>query len=132
MMVAVGTLINGNKNFSKIVFLTVKEIVRIIQFFKDLDYKVNKSKVAQSLATAFFLGFGSAASLLILPDLNNPALLLQNIISPAWLYMFFNVSFGAALSSSIGMYIRTVFDKPVTTITSTETVTITPPSDNKK
>lgn len=107
----------------------------IIKKIKDLDYNINKSKVAQSLAQAFLLGFGSAASLLILPNLDNPTIILKEIINPAWLYMFFNVSFGAALSGSVGMYIRSVFDKPVTTITTTatatEVTTITPPPSNK-
>lgn len=84
--------------------------------------------MAVDISTSFLSGFAAAALMLILPDVHlaDPGLTLKifagNVTNPAWLYIFFNTAFGAALSASFGLRLKSAFDslkaQPVTTLTS--------------
>ena len=84
---------------------------------------IQKSKVAQDLATSFLAGFASAALFIVLPDLNlaDPGSTLVNlyrdVTSPVWEYNLWNTSFGAALGCAFGLRLKSAFDsEPALTI----------------
>ena len=84
---------------------------------------IQKSKMAQDLATSFLAGFASAALVIVLPDLNlaDPGAMLValygDVISASWEYHFWNASFGAALGCAFGLRLKSAFDsEPALTI----------------
>jgi len=74
------------------------------------------SKMASDIATSFISGFAAAALMMLLPDINlaDPGKMIatfaHHLTNPAWLYIFFNTAFGAALSASFGLRLKSAFD----------------------
>lgn len=77
---------------------------------------IQKSKVAQDIATAFLAGFIASCLTLVLPDVNlvDPGQMIRNfaghVSNPIWEYTFWNTSLGGALSAAFGLRLKSAFD----------------------
>jgi hypothetical protein len=91
---------------------------------RDQIGRIDSSKIAQTVAKSFLIGFGVAIMPMLLPALHDFGSFMNELLAQLWWYRFFSCGMTGGLSFAVGQYMKSPFDK---TSSSTPTTLQLPP-----